>query len=158
MRQKRVVLKDHRQLVAPKIAQLLRRIRQDVVPFEQHAPARRLDEPDEAADERRLAAPRQPHHHEHLPDVHAERDVAQADHQPQLVLNLGAALVGVFGLENAVGVLAKHLPEVFDFDAGVGTAHFAHLSDTPRVNTCQSVRLSPAGTFSSPKWFRVLTA
>jgi hypothetical protein len=92
------VLEDHADVVAAQFAQLRRRARRDLVPVEDDASGGRLDQPGQAAHERRLAAARQPHDDEHLAGANGERDVTDrgdaAGRRQQLVareLALGGA-------------------------------------------------------------------
>ena len=55
----------------------------------------RLDQPDQRADERRLARPRQAHDHEHLAGPDLERHVADGGDAARLLAQLAAREVGV---------------------------------------------------------------
>ena len=71
---------------------------QDVLAVEQDRTGRRLDEPRQAAHERRLAAARQAHDDEDLAGPDVERDVADRDGRAGLLAQLGARQVGSSGV------------------------------------------------------------
>ena len=129
MREEGVVLEDHCDLVAAELAQGLGLVLDDVFAVEQDPPFGGFDQPDQAARQGGFAAARQPHDDKGASPGDSEGEVAQPDDQVQLVLDFVAALVGVFGLEGALGPAAEHLPEAVDFDVMVLLVHVRLPSD-----------------------------
>ena len=66
VRQQPEVLEDHRELAAAQLPQPLLVRRADVLALEDHTARGRLDQPGQAAHQRRLAGAGQAHHDEHL--------------------------------------------------------------------------------------------
>ncbi len=75
-----------------------------------HLARGRLDEPAEAADERRLARARQPHHDEHVALGHVEAHVADGGDAAGARFELGARQIGVGRVDDALRVRSEHLP------------------------------------------------
>ena len=79
VRQQPEVLEDHREATPAQLAEPLLVRGTDVLAVEEDLAQGRLDQPGEAADERRLAAARQAHDDEDLARADVERDVADGD-------------------------------------------------------------------------------
>ena len=106
------VLEDHAHLRPPQLAQRLRVRRDDVLPAELHRAAGHVDEPRDAAGERRLAAAREPHDHEDLAAGDVERDVAHRHDAPFALHQLGPAQVGHLRAGDLLGTPAEDLPDI----------------------------------------------
>ena len=123
VREQPIVLKHHRDLLPAKLDELSLGVAANVLAVEVDLPPGRFDQSDEATDESRLAAARQPHDHEDGALFHRERYVSQPGDQAQLILKLGAALGGMFRLEYSVGLVAKDLPQAVDDDLRLLCGH-----------------------------------
>ena len=86
--------------------------RGDVDAVDRHRARGRLDQPGEAAHERRLAAAGQTHHHEHLAGRDVEVDVADRHDVAGARLEHLARQVGEFGPDDALGARPVHLPQI----------------------------------------------
>jgi len=122
------VLEDHREAVPAEVAEPLRVRLADVLAVEADLAERRLDEPGEAPDERRLAAAREAHHDEDLARPDVERDVPDR-RGPAVLLEGGVDGLrvrgGGAGPREARFGRAEDLPEVADRDGRLGAAGLA---------------------------------
>ncbi len=104
------VLEDHRDAVAAQLAQRGRIGGHHVVAEDADLARRRLDQPDQRADERRLARAREAHDDEHLAGPDVERDVADRHRVAALLAQLAARQVGLRAVDDALAVGAEDLP------------------------------------------------
>ncbi len=114
VRQQRIVLKDHGDLAPAELHELLGRVAENVLAVEAHLPLGGLDQPDQAADQRRLPTAGEAHHHEDLSLVDGEGHVAQPNDQTQLFLNLGAGLRLMLRFKGALRSIPEDLPYAVD--------------------------------------------
>ncbi len=89
------MLEHHRNVVTAQLAQPSLGHRDDVLAIDHHLASRRLDQPGEAAHQRRLARAGQPHHHEDLAGGDVEAHVADGRGAAGLGKQLGTRQVGV---------------------------------------------------------------
>jgi hypothetical protein len=111
VRQQPEVLEDHRDRVPAQLAQCRAVGGHHVRSQDLDRTRGGLDEPDQRADERRLARPGQAHHDEHLAGPDVERDVADRHGVARLRPQLGAGERRVVAAHDALGVGSEDLPE-----------------------------------------------
>ena len=122
VRHQPVMLEHHGDFPPPEIHQLVVRHPGNLVPVNDNLAAGGLDEPEQAAHHRGLAAARKPHNHKGLALVHRKVHIPQADHIAQLALDDALVLVNVFRGQHPLRVAAKDLPYRFDRDIGLAAA------------------------------------
>ena len=105
------VLEDHRDRTAAQLTELAAIGARHVVACDLDLPGGRLDEPDQRADERRLARAREPHDDEHLALPDLERDVPDRDDVARLLAKLGPRQECVLGADEPLGVGSEDLPD-----------------------------------------------
>ena len=111
MRQQAEVLEHHAHPVAAQVEQLRLAGRGDVDVADAHGAGGRLDEPGQAAHERRLAAAGQAHHDEHLAGGDVGVDVAHSGDVAGARLQLAARQVGVGRADDPLRLRPEHLPQ-----------------------------------------------
>src|SRR6056297_1735423 len=112
MRQQRKMLEHHRHLLAPQSAQVTLAIGQNILAIEQDLPRRRLDQPVDVADQRRLARARQAHDHRDIAAAHVDIDVLKAQHVAMLLHQVRLAHPGAHMFERALRVRDEDLVEI----------------------------------------------
>ncbi len=122
VREEAEVLEDHRDGVAPQLAELVAIGAHHVVPGDLDLPGRRLDEPDQRAHERRLARAGEPHDDEDLARPDLERYVLDGDDAACLLAQLGAREVGVRRADEPFRVRPEDLPDTLRADRGRGSS------------------------------------
>ncbi len=144
MREQPEVLEHHRHLRATHLAQLLRGHREQVLTVETHLTCGRLDQSRQTANERRLAAAGQSHHHERLAPGDVEAHVAHADGATGGGQHLGPRRAGARPGHRVRGVarsVPEHLPQ---------TTHLDHRRPGRRGSSAHRRRHLVAHSFSSP--------
>ena len=116
MRQQAEVLEDHREPAPTQLPQALRAGLADVLAVEVDLAGRRFDQAGETADQRRLAAAGQAHHHEDLAGLDIEGDVADGSRAPVLLAELLVRQVGGRRADDLVLGRAEDLPQAADAD------------------------------------------
>ena len=116
VREQAEVLEHHRRGVPPQLQQLVAARGRDVAAVDLDATRGRLDQPDQRADERRLAGAREAHHDEDLAGIDVERDVPHRGDAARLRAQLGAGQVGVGRADHLARVLAEDLPDPLRLD------------------------------------------
>ena len=111
VREQPEVLEDHRDRVAAQLAQLCRTGCRHVLATDPDRSRRRLDQPDERADERRLPRAREPHHDEDLARPDVERHVPDGGDAAGLLAERRPRQLRVRGPEDAVRLRAEDLPD-----------------------------------------------
>ncbi len=149
------MLEHHRGVVAAQVAQPRLVGLGDVLALDEHLTGGRLDQPGQAAHQRRLAGAGQTHDDEDLAGRHLERHVLDADDTAGLLLQLRARQLRVGCPEDLVGTLAEDLPEVAHGECGIGAGlrrplgsvhHRGHLDSSAEVDSAASVRGSLRGS------------
>ena len=149
------VLEDHRRRVAAHLPQLFGARGRHVLACDLDPARRRLDQPDQRADERRLTGAGEAHDDEDLARPDLEGDIADRGDATMLLAQLGARKIGVGRSHHAVGMAPEDLPDALDADqrlaapvdlvaegcAGVG--HRCHRSTVPRFLATAKLRTAP---------------
>ena len=116
------MLEDHRDGVAAQLAQLGGVAADDVLARDLDRAGGRLDQPDQRADERRLAGAGEAHDDEHLARPDLDRDVADGGDAAGLRAQLGARQLGVGRADDACRRWARRLPDPLGADERVAVA------------------------------------
>ncbi len=111
VREQAEVLEDHRDGVTPKLPELGPARLHHVAAGDFDLARRRLDEPDQRADERRLAGTGKAHHDEHLARPDFDRDVPYRRDAAGLLEELAPRELGLRRTDDAVGLRAEDLPD-----------------------------------------------
>ena len=101
------MLKDHRDRAAPQVTELASIGLRNVASRDLDLSGGRLDEPDQRANEGRLARAREPHDHEHLARPDLERHVPHCDDVAGLLAELGPREECVLGADEPLWVGPK---------------------------------------------------
>jgi len=88
----------------------------DVATVDLNSAGSRLDQPDERADERRLARPGEPHDDEDLAGPDLEGDIPDCGDAIVLLAELTTGEIGIRRTNDAMGVSAEDLPDPLDTD------------------------------------------
>ena len=115
------MLEHHAHVVAAQLDELLVVHGDHVLAVDDDRPSGRLDEARDAPYQGRLAAARQPHHHEGLALAHVERDVADGQHMAAVVEHLGARGVGAERLLHLGRPGPENLPDAAAGNLGFGS-------------------------------------